>query len=356
MQYNNTVLPPPPPPQPLGRYVDSDSYFLRNAKRISQLHYAQDDWSLPSHHKRLSYLKWLQNRKNQRQEDIVQRMLRKLYKSPTNWQIDFDILSEHGRERIFDPLKDFFENVLSLHAASNEYKISFAVGTEWHSLPFTPQIYNKLMENFTEQNFLFHMDERPAEYFYERGLNELPDWSLFSSLKFSRIYNEKEYYQTIGGEFFLYLIDSDVPKPIKKYLERLQIFSSLDKNGKVRKQFDDCCFVYALAQTGEYDESTLNQIRLRINNRFLSQNNLNQLCVEFGIHINLSFIDEQAAGKNKKRQVRSQKNGVRKNYLGIAEAPPNRTHHFNVCLSKTLFHRREISYNILLCKKLEKHK
>ena len=330
MQYNNAVLPPPPPPRPLDRYVDSDTYFLRNAKRLSQLHHAQDDWSLPSHHKRLSYLKWLQNRQNQRQEDIVQRFMRKLYKSPTNWQIDFDILSEYGRERIFEPLKDFFQNVLSLHAASNEYKISFAVGTEWHSLPFTPQIFNKLMENLTEQNFLFHMDERPAEYFYKRELNELPDWSLFSSLKFSRIYNEKEYYQTIGGEFFLYLVDSDVPKPIKKYLERLQIFSSLDKNGKVRKQFDDCCFVYALTQTGLYDESTLNQIRLRINNRFLSQNNLNQLCVEFGIHIDLSFIDEQATGKNKKRQVRSQKNGVRKNYLGIADAPPNRTHHFNV--------------------------
>ena len=174
------------------------------------------------------------------------------------------------------------------------------------------------------------MDNRPAEYFYEKGDNELPEWSLFSSLKFSPLKNKKEYYQTIGGEFFKYLVASNVPKPITKYLEKLQIFRSLDKKGKVRKEFDDCCFVYALSKTGCYDPSILNQIRLRINNRFLTQNNLNQLCIEFGIHIDLTFIDEESTGRNKKRQVRSQKNGVRKNYLGVEEALPERTHHFNV--------------------------
>lgn len=52
--YNERIA-PPPAPRPLARYVDSDDYFIRNARRISQLHNALDDSSLPSRKNRLSY-------------------------------------------------------------------------------------------------------------------------------------------------------------------------------------------------------------------------------------------------------------------------------------------------------------
>ncbi|WP_300712471.1 DNA polymerase, partial [uncultured Brachyspira sp.] len=100
--------------------------------------------------------------------------------------------------------------------------------------------------------------------------------------------------------------------------------------GKQRKELDDCCFIYALQQTGCYDDATLNKMRLRINTRYLSQKSLNELCMEFKLHIKLSFIDEDANGKNKKRSVRSQKNSKDKYYLGIENAEPNRTHTMNV--------------------------
>lgn len=44
----------------------------------------------------------------------------------------------------------------------------------------------------------------------------------------------------------------------------------MNDKGKQRKKLDDCCFVYALEQTGCYDKVTLDKIRLRIQNGYLS--------------------------------------------------------------------------------------
>lgn len=129
--YNERIA-PPPAPRPLARYVDSDDYFIRNARRISQLHNALDDSSLPSRKNQLSYSRWLQNRRNQRQEDIVQRILHKLQKNKTNWQIDFEVLTNYGRKRIFEPLKDFMQNEIGYLSANSDFKISFAVQNGIH--------------------------------------------------------------------------------------------------------------------------------------------------------------------------------------------------------------------------------
>ena len=64
---------------------------------------------------------------------------------------------------------------------------------------------------------------------------------------------------------------------------------------------NDCCFVNALKQTGLYDESVLNTIRLRIQHRYLSSSAINTLYEEFGIHIKVNCIDEESKGKNKRR-------------------------------------------------------
>ena len=137
--------------------------------------------------------------------------------------------------------------------------------------------------------------------------------------------------ELIGG-FFTYLIDDCVPDSIKNYLAKLQIFESLvDSSRHQKPELNDCCFVYALEQTGCYDNETLNQIRLRIQNRYLTQKCINELCLEFKIHLDLIFIDKNAPeGSKKKSKVRSQKNKERKNYMGVENAAPERTHKMNV--------------------------
>ena len=267
-----------------------------------------------------------------RQHELVNRTMKELNRTPTNWYIDFEQFSNEGKKLLFPELKSFFEEEIASLPIIDMYKIQFKVNNEWRTKPLKPEVWNKLMENFTLNNFIFDMDEKPPEYFYEHGGEEFPTWSLFSAIKFSR-YHKHEGNNDVGGSFFRYLVNN-CPKRVVDYLKRLQIFDSLTVNMKgknvQRRELEDCCFVYAFQQTGQYDEKTLNQIRLRIQNRYLSQSSINQLCEEFKIQLRITYIDEESNTKNKKRTIVSKKNNKSKPFMGISNAAPNRTHQMNI--------------------------
>lgn len=99
------------------------------------------------------------------------------------------------------------------------YKIKFKVGGRWITKPLTPEIFNKLMNNFTEENFVFDIDSTAPEYFYEEGGEELPAWSLFTSLSFS-LYEKYEGNNDVYGSFSQYLTKETVPKRVVEYLKK----------------------------------------------------------------------------------------------------------------------------------------
>ena len=247
--------------------------------------------------------------------------------------IDFEPLNNRGRKLLFPRLKAFFEELMENIPIIDMYKIQYKVEGRWISKPLTPKVMNQLMNNFTEENFIFNIDDISPEYFYEQGGEELPSWSLFTELCFT-IYEKYDGNKDRGGDFFPYLLVENTPKVLIDYLKKLQIFDTLvDKNGKQREELNDCCFVYALKMTGCYDDEILNQIRLRIQNRYLSQNAIEKLCQEFHIHIKLSYIDDDTKGKNKKQTNKTTKaDGSRKNYYGIKkqDAAENRIHQFAI--------------------------
>ena len=358
-------LPPPLPKQPK-RYIDSDEYLKNfNQKRNKEL--LKD---LPTHAKNLlefhrqntisgeydeifdkmitpkesnrqtidSYKEWLEMNKKDNQENLVDEIMNSLEMSPFNWEINFEQLTNEGRKLLFPQLKQFFNDYIDNIDIISQYKLQFKVNGEWHSKAFTPEIYRKLMENLTEQNFIFDLDNRPPEYFYERGNDELPEWSLFTAIKFSKL-KQTDANNDRGGTFFRYLTNN-VPKVVVDYLARLQIFDTLmsktvNKKDKVkytqRKELNDCCFVYALQQTGEYTEEELNQIRLRINTRYLTHSSIEKLCQEFKIHLKIIYIDENANTKNKKQQTIKRAKGQKsKNYLGLSELEAKHKHIFNL--------------------------
>lgn len=300
------------------------------------------------------------------QEDIIDGLMESLESTPNKWLLSFEELNNEGRHLLFPRLKQFFKDFIDPLPATEQYKFAFNVNGQWYSKPFTPELYNQLMENFHEENLIFNLDDRPPEYFYEKGSMKLPEWSLFSAISIEPVKQKKT--NDRGGKFFPYVTTEDVPQVLIDYLKRLQIFDKLTddeltkhedekfiKKGYYydkyeeemmedydyipevnkykytqRKELDDCCFIYALQQTGCYDEGTLNKIRLRINNRYLSQSSVDDLCKEFKIHIKLTYIDENCEGKNKKKTIESAKGGNRKSYMGIKEAEPNRTHNMNI--------------------------
>ena len=87
-----------------------------------------------------------------------------------------------------------------------------------------------------------------------------------------------------GGTFFKYKTQN-VPQIVIDYLKRLQIFDTLTEQippmvrRTQRKELNDCCFIYALQQTGEYTEEELNRIRLRINSRYLTHSSIEHLFI-----------------------------------------------------------------------------
>ena len=89
---------------------------------------------------------------------------------------------------------------------------------------------------------------------------------------------------------------------------------------------NECCFIYALQQTGEYNDDELNQMRLRIKNRYLPQSTINQICEEFNIHIKLSYIDEEADSCKKRRNITSKNDGEMKKFLGVDEDKAKHVH------------------------------
>ena len=144
---------------------------------------------------------------------------------------------------------------------------------------------------------------------------------IIFSFKFEPVENTKSYNDR-GGNFFKY-VTHNLPSVVVEYLKQLQIFDTLnDDNNKQRKELNDCCFVYALKQTGEYSETTLNQIRLRINTRYLSNSAVEDLCNEFKIHFKLNYIDV-----NNKSEKIKHKN---KKYFGVSEDKAEHKHIFNI--------------------------
>ena len=320
-------------PQTKKQMNDLDKLFFDNLKnKLATARVSRDDSSIIARQRPIPYKQVFTRQGYDDQLRMVNAMMDKCRRTPHDWEINFDILNDRGKELIFDQLKDFLQSIIARFPMIEHFKLQYNVGGEWRTKPLNPKTWNDLVESFTKQDFLFEYDnELPPEYFYEKGAMELPHWSLFSAIRFCRI-NTEGGYNTVEGSFFQYLVSREVPRPIRDYLIRLQIFDSLvNWKGHQREELYDCCFVYALQQTGCYDEELLNQIRLRINNRYLTQKCINELCLEFNIHVDLIYIDDNApAGSKKKTKVRSQTNNHRKNYMGIEKAEPNRTHRINV--------------------------
>ncbi|KAK8889413.1 hypothetical protein M9Y10_034159 [Tritrichomonas musculus] len=277
------------------------------------------------------YLEREQQKELEQQRPIVNEIMEELERTPTNWSINFERLTDNGRLLLLPLLKTFFEEHIETLPQISRYKISFKVNGVWYHKPLDANILKQLMDNLTKQQFIFDIEHTNPEYFYEQGAERIPEWSVFSEIKFSLFIKGVKANNDVGGSFFQYLVDEAIDGQVKEYLKRLQIFDSLvnDKN-KQREELNDCCFIYALSQTGSYDEDELNKMRLRINSRYLSQSSINKICHEFKIHLKLSFINEESSTKNKKKTVCSTKNNKSKSFLGIDKAAPNRTHTLNV--------------------------
>ena len=270
--------------------------------------------------------KKLKETQNKEINSLAVELGKKLDALDNHWEIDFEKFDKNGRKDLFPILETWLHNKIDVLPLTDHYKFSFKVGDNWHTRPFSQELYNKLIETFTEQNFIYEMKEyNPSNDFISGGTVEsLPDWSLFSAIKIDKNESALGVRDDIGGHFFRYLIKSSIPENVKNYLNRLQIFETISVDGlHAREELNDCCFIYSLKQTGKFTEDELDLMRLRIKSRYISQGNISKLCEEFKIKLIVSRIDEGAT-KNKRTKVINHGN----KYLGYANADKDKTFTF----------------------------
>ena len=243
----------------------------------------------------------------------VQEILTKLYSNPTDWEINFKNLSDAAKAKLFYPLKDFFEEELGELPASRQYNIEFEVNGSWHTV-YLEDVYENFMDKMKLENMIFHLELPEQEEFVSGGrITAMPKMSLVDRMHFYKT-KQVRANNDVGAHFFRYLIPEKTPKMIKEYLKRLQIFDSLlDKNGNQRTELNDCCFIYAL-KIAEFP--LLNQIKSRINSRYLSRSEINELCKEFNIKLTLRYYDRNTKSALKRYKVQQMTEEGRVNYLG----------------------------------------
>ena len=170
------------------------------------------------------YNNWKQE--NVKQDQIIKDIMENLERTPTDWELDFEQLNDYGKKQIFPQLLEFFRDHIDSLPIIEKYKLQYKIDGVWHTKQLSAENYKKLMDNFTEENFIFDIDQKPPEYFYEQGSEELPAWSLFSAIKFCKYiqYDNNKGNNDVGGSFFQYLTADNVPSRVVDYLKRLQIF------------------------------------------------------------------------------------------------------------------------------------
>jgi len=280
---------------------------------------AQYEYLAAEHENPQTYNDYLETVK--KQNTLIKELKNTLNQDSNNYFIDFNNFDTLGKKQLQKFLINWFENKIGQLAIKDHYRIHYRIGDDWYSAPLK-EVYNKLLQNLKEGHLIYNMDESPTWAYDSDKQYNLPEWSLFDAIMIKKIDNHGVY-RGNSGHFFEYLADETLPKKLINYLERFQIFTSLSIDNKTqRSELDDCCFIYALKQTGKFDEGQLNLMRMRIKSRYLSVKSINSICEEFKIKLILRRIDLE--DKTEKIKAKGDK------FIGYKEASEEMT--FNIDL------------------------
>ena len=238
---NSDIPLPPPPPEKLPEQALYDLPVYGESEEFKRRHH------------NLSFDEYRESVKKQKQ--LIPELKNYLNEDREVYEFDFSKINNFGKGELQEALLNQFQNKISKLSITNKYKITYRVGNEWRSAPLKI-VYEKLLNNLQEGHLIYNIDEAPT-WTYEAGTKkyELPEWSLFDYIRIEKLFKYKKVNRDNGGHFFEYLAVESLPKRVIEYLAKLQIFTCLSINGKTqRKELDDCCFIYAVKQTGKFTE------------------------------------------------------------------------------------------------------
>ena len=160
-----------------------------------------------------------------------------------------------------------------------------------HSYKATPEKINIIMNCLQTRNFDQIISGNPLSSDPPTQIDDIIHVSGFGIRVYPLTSNHTNNQR--AGSFFNYIYKDELQQCFEKQLERYQTFSSLvDDKGHRKQELEDCCFVHSLKMSHQFQESTLNQIRLKIQNRYLPIKCIEEICNEFKIHLILHYLTE----------------------------------------------------------------
>ena len=190
-----------------------------------------------------------------------------------------------------------------------------------HYQPYKIELKQKLLEAINNGCFVYEIDAEIKANVSDCQTIDLDKQRLFSAVCVKKAPQyEKHVRKENGGSFFAYLVDENVIDEIKNELSKCQIFYNVDEH---IKDFDDCCFIYALKQANRLSDDTLNLMRMRINKRYLTQEHLKTLCDEFKLKLIVSNVDDEKESKYKCRKIKNHN----EYFIGYKETSVENTFH-----------------------------
>ena len=221
------------------------------------------------------------------------------YEHPQSIFFNLDDLEKKGTlNSTFDYLlKDWFNDFIVLLPITTPLFFDLIQNGKKHSYKATPEKLKTIINCLKTYNFDQIIYDNPISS--DPPAN--PDFEHVSGFGI-RVYPPKNYnyvYENRAGSFFNYLIKEGTPNCVVEQLKRYQIYYSLvNEKGERKEDLEDSCFVFALKMSQQFTEPILNQIRLRIKNRFLPLKCIEEICFEFKIHLILNYLNE-----DRKRQI-----------------------------------------------------
>ena len=310
---------------------ERQNIFTEQIKKESDEIRDNYDYLATKSKKPINYNEYLEQIK--KQNSIIPGLLKYLNEDRGTYEIDFSRFDEIGKKKLKDSLLNWFENKIGKLAITNHYRISYHVGNMWKSAPLNQDTYNKLLNNLREGHLIYDIDEMP-NWTYEAGKENkynLPEWSLFDYIRIEKVIKNNSTYKDNGGHFFEYLANESIPKRVIDYLAKFQIFTCLSLNGKYqREELNDCCFIYAVKQTGKFTEEQLNLMRMRIKSRYLSIGKIAEICEEFKFKVITRKIE--LTKKAEKIETKG------KNFIGYKDASPEMTFNFDLFEEHWMIH------------------
>ena len=108
-----------------------------------------------------------ESNENKQQKILINNVMKQLKANPTNWELDIEDLTKKLNNEMkayfYRQFHQFFVKVIGKLDTTNKYFIKYFINGSWRSKKFTGEEYNKLLNDFLKECFIYDIEQRQEQ-------------------------------------------------------------------------------------------------------------------------------------------------------------------------------------------------